>query len=51
MFLEKSGVISGDAAYHNALHRVIGFFEYLLPDINKYKTSARKEKEREMKEY
>lgn len=50
-FLQKKGVIPDEPSYAHALHRVIGFFEYLQPDIKKEKQKARKEKELEMKEY
>jgi midasin (ATPase involved in ribosome maturation) len=37
LFLQKEGVIPNDAAYTHALYRVLGFFEYLMPDIKKQK--------------
>jgi hypothetical protein len=50
LYLERQAVIQ-DASYHNALHRVIGFYDYLMPDILRFKTASAKEKELEMKEY
>jgi hypothetical protein len=37
--------------YKNALFRVIGFYSYIMPDLNKFINRSRKEKEMEMREY
>lgn len=51
LYLEKNEIIPWTAAYQNALHRVIGFYEYLMPDIARHKATTTKQKELEMKEY
>ena len=39
------------AEFNNNLFRVVGFYEYLQPDVGRMMGKVRKEKEKEMKEY
>jgi midasin (ATPase involved in ribosome maturation) len=51
LFLEERGLIAAGPAYGHVLHRVIGFFEYLLPEVRRTGEAGRKAKETEMREY
>jgi hypothetical protein len=50
LWLDREGVVPAGGCRHNLL-RVLGFFGYLLTDIEAHAAGVRKEKEAEMKEY